>query len=114
MEITWDALEFTYSDGTWNANTHSYEGAGWKPDKTDGNKIAVRNSGETAVSVTYSYMPTNSAVSGRFTDGITPITAPVALNVSEEKSAWLILNGKPTETINKDIIGSVTVTIGDN
>ena len=114
VEITWDALEFTYSDGTWNANTHSYEGAGWKPDKTDGNKIAVRNSGETAVSVTYSYMPTNSAVSGRFTDGITPITAPVALNVSEEKSAWLILNGKPTETINKDIIGSVTVTIGDN
>lgn len=114
VEITWNALEFTYSDGTWNANTHSYEGAGWKPDKTDGNKIAVRNSGETEVSVTYSYTPSNRAVSGSFIDGTTPITAPIALNVSEEKSAWLILNGKPNETINNDLLGSVTVTIGGN
>lgn len=114
VEITWGAMEFTYSEGTWNAKAHTYEGVGWKPDKTDGNKIAVRNSGETEVSVTYSYTPSNRAVSGSFTDGITPITAPIALNVSEEKSTWLILNGKPNETINNDLLGSVTVTIGGN
>ena len=114
VDITWGAMEFTYSEGTWNAKAHSYDGVGWEPDKTDGNKIAVRNSGETEVSVTYSYTPSNRAVSGSFTDGITPITAPVALNVSEEKSTWLILNGKPNETINNDLLGSVTVTIGGN
>ena len=114
VEITWNALEFTYSDGTWNAKSHTYEGVGWKPNNTDSNKIAVKNSGETAVSVTYSYTPSNSAVSGSFTDGITPITAPIALNVSEEKSTWLILNGKPNKAINNGLLGSVTVTIGGN
>lgn len=114
VEITWNALEFTYSDGTWNAKSHTYEGVSWKPNNTDSNKIAVKNSGETAVSVTYSYTPSNSAVSGSFTDGIAPITAPIALNVSEEKSTWLILNGKPDKTINNDLLGSVTVTIGGN
>lgn len=114
VEITWGAMEFTYSEGTWNAKAHSYDGVGWEPDKTDGNKIAVRNSGETEVSVTYSYTPSNRAVSGSFIDGTTPITAPIVLNVSEEKSTWLILNGKPNETINNDLLGSVTVTIGGN
>ena len=114
VEITWGAMEFTYSEGTWNAKAHSYDGVGWEPDKTDGNKIAVRNSGETEVSVTYSYTPSNRAVSGSFIDGTTPITAPIVLNISEEKSTWLILNGKPNETINNDLLGSVTVTIGGN
>lgn len=112
VDITWGAMEFTYSDGTWNAATHTYEGVGWKPDKTDGNKITVRNSGEVGVSVSYGYTPTKSTVSGGFTDGAAAITAPVALPVGEEKSAWLILNGKPTESMNKAVLGSVTVTIG--
>lgn len=114
VEITWGAMEFTYSEGTWNAKAHTYEGVGWEPDKTDGNKIAVRNSGETAVNVSYSYTPANSAVMGGITDKVSMITAPIALNASEEKSAWLILNGKPNKTINKDILGSVTVTLGGN
>lgn len=112
VDITWGAMEFTYSDGTWNAATHSYEGVGWSPDKTDGNKITVRNSGEVAASVSYGYTPINSTVSGSFTDGSADITEPVALPVGEEKSAWLILNGKPIESMNKEILGSVTVTIG--
>ena len=112
VDITWAAMEFTYSEGTWNAATHTYEGVGWKPDKTDGNKITVRNSGEVAVSVSYGYTPTRSTVSGGFTDGAAAVTAPVALPVKEEKSAWLILNGKPTESMNKAVLGSVTVTIG--
>lgn len=112
VDITWGAMEFAYSDGRWNAATHTYEGVGWKPDKTDGNKITVRNSGEVAVSVSYGYTPTKSTVSGGFTDGAAAITAPVALPVGEEKSAWLILNGKPTESMNKAVLGSVTVTIG--
>ena len=112
VDITWGAMEFAYSDGRWNAATHTYEGVGWKPDKTDGNKITVRNSGEVAVSVSYGYTPTKSTVSGGFTDGAAAITELVALPAGEEKSAWLILNGKPTESMNKAVLGSVTVTIG--
>ena len=112
VDITWAAMEFTYSDGTWDAATHIYEGVGWSPDQTDGNKITVRNSGEVAVNVSYGYTPTKSTVSGGFTDGAAAITAPVALPVGEEKSAWLTLSGKPSESMNKSVLGSVTVTIG--
>lgn len=112
VEITWGAMEFTYSDGTWNAETHTYEGEGWMPDETDGNRITARNNGNVAVSVSYCYTQTNSTVSGSFTDGQAPITAPVALPVGDTKKVWLILNGKPTETLEKAVLGSVTVTIG--
>ena len=111
VDITWSNMEFTYSDGTWNTSTHSYDGVGWKPDKTDGNKITVRNSGEVGISVSYGYAPTNSTVSGSFTDGDAAIIAPVAVSAEEEKSAWLVLEGKPTESMNKSILGSITVTI---
>ena len=112
VEITWGAMEFTYSDGTWNAETHTYEGEGWMPDETDGNRITVTNTGNVEVNVSYGYTRTNTAVSGRFTDGQAPITVPVALPVGDTKKAWLILNGKPTETLEKAVLGSVTVTIG--
>lgn len=112
VEITWGAMEFTYSDGIWNAETHTYEGEGWKPDETDGNRITTRNNGDVAVKISYRYTKTKSMVSGDFTDGTALITAPVALPVGDTKNAWLILNGKPTETLEKAVLGSVTVTIG--
>lgn len=112
VDILWAAMEFTYSDGTWNTAAHTYEGVGWKPDKTDGNRITVRNSGEVPVSVSYGYTPAAGTVSGGFTDGAAAITAPVALPAAEEQSAWLILNGKPTQSLRKAVLGTVTVTIG--
>ena len=112
VEITWGAMEFTYSDGIWNAETHTYEGEGWVPDETGGNKITAENNGNVAVSVSYCYTQTNSAVSGSFTDGQTSITASVALPVGGTKDVWLMLNGKPTESMNKAVLGSVTITVG--
>ena len=112
VDITWAALEFTYSDGTWNTATHTYDGVGWTPDETDGNRITVRNNGDTAVNVFYRYTPQNSAVTGDFTDKAAAITAPVALPQGEEHAAWLRLNGKPTGSMEKAVLGSVTVTIG--
>lgn len=112
VDITWAAMEFTYSDGVWNSESHTYEGVGWQPNRTDGNRIIVRNSGEVPVNISYGFTPTNNAIFGNFTDEDTIISEPVALSVGEEKSAWLILNGKPTETMNKSVLGSATVMIG--
>ena len=64
------------------------------------------------VSVSYRYTQTKSQVSGGFTDGEAVITAPVVLPAAEKKSAWLSLNGKPTESMEKSVLGSVTVTVG--
>lgn len=112
VEITWGAMEFSYSDGTWNTETHTYEGGGWMSDKTDGNKITARNSGNVAVTVSYLYTQTNRTVTGSFSDGQEPITAPVNLPVGGTKDAWLSLNGKPTQTLSKETLGSVAITIG--
>ncbi len=114
VDITWAAMEFTYADGNWNAAKHTYDGRGWKPDTADGNKITVRNSGDIPLGISYSYTSTNAAVSGGFTDGDAPITAPIALPVAEEKSAWLVLNGKPAGSLKKDVLGAVTVTIEED
>lgn len=29
IDITWDSLEFTYTDEQWDPETHSYKGGGW-------------------------------------------------------------------------------------
>lgn len=68
--------------------------------------------GEVPVSVSYGYTPATGTVSGGFTDGAAVIIAPVALPAAEEQSAWLILNGKPTQSLRKAVLGTVTVTIG--
>ncbi len=111
VDITWGALAFTYSDGTWTPKTHDYEGRGWKADEPDGDKITVTNSGDVEVSVTYSYTPEISAVEGSFTDGTDTVTTD-KLPTKEKKSVWLCLSGKPSGTLDKEKIGAVTVTIG--
>ena len=113
VDITWGAMAFTYSDGTWNPKTHSYDGVGWTADETGGDRITVENKGEADVNVTYSYEKTNSEVSGSFVDEKdTTITESVALPSNKELTTRLHLSGKPTETLNQEKIGSVTVTIG--
>ena len=112
VEISWGAMEFTYSEGTWNAETHTYDGSGWIPDETDSNASSITNKGNVEVSVSYGYTQTNAAVTGSFTDGANPITAPVALPVGDKKRAWLIVKGKPSESLDRAVLGMVTVTIG--
>ena len=113
VDITWSALEFTYSDGTWNPEKHAYEGGGWKTKTSDGNQITVENKGVAEVKVTFSYTKTNSAVSGSFTDNAgKPITSPVRLSASETRDAYLTLVEKPNENLENAEIGTVTITLG--
>ena len=109
VDIAWGDMEFTYSDGIWNSATHTYDGVGWKPNETDGNKITVRNSGEANVSVSYDYTQADIAVSGIFSGSTEAI-----LSAGDSASVWLTLNGKPSETMSKKIIGTATVMIGDD
>ena len=112
VDITWGELSFTYSDGTWNPDTHTYDGAGWNVDEEGGNSIKVENTGNTDVNVTYEYKAKETGITGSFTDGETPVSAPVALPANNSSAVYLILAGKPGKELEKAIIGSVTVTIG--
>ena len=112
VDITWGELSFTYSDGTWNPETHTYDGAGWNVDEEGGNSIKVENTGNTDVNVTYDYKAVENGITGSFTDGENPVSAPVSLPVNGSRAVYLILAGKPEKELEKATIGSVTVTIG--
>ena len=112
VDITWGDLSFTYSDGTWNPSIHTYDGAGWNVDEEGGNSIKVENTGNTDVNVTYDYITVENGITGSFTDGENPVSAPVSLPVNGSSAVYLILAGKPEKELEKATIGSVTVTIG--
>ena len=112
VDITWGELSFTYSDGTWNPDTHEYENDGWTVDNEGGNSIKVENTGNTDVNVTYDYKAVENGITGSFTDGETPVSKPVSLPENGSSTVYLILAGKPEKELEKAIIGSVTVTIG--
>ena len=112
VDITWGELSFTYSDGTWNPDTHTYDGAGWNVDEEGGNSIKVENTGNTDVNVTYDYKAVENGITGSFTDGENPVSAPVSLPENGSSTVYLILAGKPEQNLDHAKIGSVTVTIG--
>ena len=112
VDITWGELSFTYSDGTWNPETHTYDGAGWNVDEEGGNSIKVENTGNTDVNVTYDYKTVENSITGSFTDGENPLSAPVSLPANNSSTVYLILAGKPEQNLDHAKIGSVTVTIG--
>ena len=95
VDITWGELSFTYSDGTWNPDTHEYDGEGWTVDKEGGNSIKVENTGNTDVNVTYEYKAEETGITGSFTDGENPVSAPVSLPANNSGTVYLILAGKP-------------------
>ena len=112
VEVSWDALEYTYTEGAWNPDTHAYEEGEWTADN-GGNSITVKNTGSVDTTVSYQYSPAVTTVSGRFSgDDGNFIDAPVALAQGEEKKAYLALTGRPSSDFTAGTLGTVTVTIG--
>ena len=81
-------------------------------DEEGGNSIKVENTGNTDVNVTYDYKAVENGITGSFTDGEKPVSAPVSLPENGSSTVYLILAGKPEKELKKATIGSVTVTIG--
>lgn len=113
VDITWGDLSFTYSDGSWNAGTHSYEGGGWTADAEGGDAITVANTGAAPVTADYTYQPVETGITGSFanSDG-NPVTTPATLQPNGTSTVLLALTGKPDKNLDAAIIGTVTVTIG--
>lgn len=116
VEVTWGAMEFTYYDGEWNPETHEYKDGGWEPNTTNGDRIAVRNSGTVSVNVSFVYEADTSVISGisgSFTgDDGRAVTSPLNLAEDETRYVRLVLSGRPDRNLNKAVIGKITVTLG--
>ncbi|MGI5850254.1 MAG: LamG-like jellyroll fold domain-containing protein [Christensenellales bacterium] len=116
VDVTWGSMEFAYSDGTWNPDTHLYEGAGWQFSE-NADRILVTSSSNVPVTVSYLYGQATgyTSVNGNFTDGIYSVTSqalPKGDIIPQSCYAYLILSGKPP-VCNNSTIGSVTITIED-
>ena len=112
VNISWGAMEFTYTDGDWQPESHTYADGSWTADNGS-NWITVENNGTVAAKVTFAYEKATGmeAINGSFTiDGTNKITE-VALPVNEEKMIYLLLTGKPNETNGYVTLGTITVTI---
>lgn len=112
VEITWGAMEYTYHDGQWNKDTHQYDGRGWTPDANEGDQIRVKNTGREAVAARFAYKPGGgyTSIVGSFAKGNNLITED-SLQPAEETNVQLQLHKKPNKNMNKETVGTVTITI---
>lgn len=113
VTVTWGALAYTYTDGTWNPATHAYDiGGGWKPNQTNGDAITVQNEGANEVRVQFQYTKTDTAIGGSFVNNDGDyIYSPIDLRVNWTQTVQLCLTGRPDKALNNEKIGSVTVRL---
>ena len=116
VTVTWGALAYTYTDGTWNPATHAYDiGGGWEPNQANGDIITVRNDSADKVRVSFRYTKTNAAIGGSFvTSDEYPIYSAIDLPINRTQTVWLRLTGRPNTALNNTKIGSVTVKLERN
>lgn len=113
VTVTWGALAYTYTDGTWNPATHAYDiGGGWKPNQANGDAITVQNESADEVHVRFQYTQTNTAISGGFVNSEeNGIYSAINLPINRTQTVWLRLTGRPNTALNNANIGSVTVRL---
>lgn len=124
-DITWGAMEFTYSVGgtkEWNAKDHTYTiknpTSGWTE---NGNTVKVVNHSNIDITASFTYTPgANNTLGGAFTydNNKAEVNGAVALTAGKEYkpeiadnvTATLTLTGTPADTMT-DFTGVGTVTV---
>ena len=118
VDIAWDSLEFTYTaagEGTWNPETHEYNGAtqaSWSESKN----ITVTNHSNAAVTATAAFQADTGYTDVTMTFGENngnTIATAVGTQVGEAPSATITVTpgGTLAESANGGKIGTITVSI---
>lgn len=104
IDITWDSLEFTYTDRQWDPETHSYIGGGWSD---SGGNFTLTNTGNVGVMADFSYKQAEGMdeIKGYFS------SSELIVPISESRNSKLTLSGKPTEHFESMTVGTVTVNV---
>lgn len=110
MDIAWGGMSFTYVEGTWNANTHSYTDGHWIDGGTG--YVTIANSGTQDTTAALSFESNRTEIAGSFTDGQSTIQSNLPIPIGQSRTAYLILSGKPEAELDNEIIGAITVKIG--
>lgn len=104
IDITWDSLEFTYTDRQWDPETHSYKGGGWSD---SGGNFTLTNTGNVGVMADFSYKQAEGMdeIKGYFS------SSELIVPISESRNSKLTLSGKPTAHFESMTVGTVTVNV---
>ena len=104
IDITWDSLEFTYTDRQWDPETHSYIGGGWSD---SGGNFTLTNTGNVGVMADFSYNQAEGMdeIKGYFS------SSELIVPISESRNSKLTLSGKPTAHFESMTVGTVTVNV---
>ncbi|MBR4086932.1 MAG: hypothetical protein IKK30_03640 [Clostridia bacterium] len=79
FNITWGAMEFTYSFGTWDPNNYVWVDRGWS--YNDANQITVTNKGGVAVTAEFAFAESLTGLVGRFYDSENAeVTQPLTID----------------------------------
>ena len=112
VTITWGAMDFTYNDGAWDPETHTYD-ASWT---ATGNTVTVTNHSNAAVTakLTYTAAQNYIGITGTFGNDTLNLATAVgtAVNNAPTESTKLTLSGAlDSSTAANTTIGTVTVTL---
>ncbi|MBQ8237468.1 MAG: hypothetical protein IJZ39_04915 [Oscillospiraceae bacterium] len=107
VSISWTEMSFTYTDGEWDPETHTYTGS-WTAD--DGAaQITVKNVGAANVPVRFTFAGTMGEVTGQFD------VEKAALTPGRAVTTTLTVSGGPRKSgFVDEQIGTVTVSLGSS
>ncbi len=113
VDITWGSMAFTYTDasaGTWNPDTHAYDGAteaDWTCEE-NANAISITNHSNAAVTVGLS-ASMNDGIIGAFSDNSTAGTLSSVELVTAEGTEYA---AAPTTTVYFNVTGGEVAADG--
>lgn len=102
VEISWTSMEFTYTDGQWNPETHDYDDGVWN---CPGGEIMVKNNGNVTVKAAFTYERALEGIVGSFT------RENVSIAPGVNASTKLSLRGEPQATMEQVELGAILVEI---
>ena len=120
VDVTWGSLSYTYNPGTWNPDTHQYDGRGWTADQEGGDQITLVNQGAADVAITAGYTAEENYTSGGTfqVDGVSVNGSQSLPAATDGTPSSLIFTFLPTgdpvaQQFEDQKIGTITMTIGD-
>jgi len=124
VDVKWGAMTFEYtaaSAGTWNPDTHKYDGVAEAKWTASGNTITVTNHSNTAVDAQFVYTKSEqtqvtgklSAVSGTFENNTLSLASAenTAVTAAPSGEVKLELSGDLEKELTGTTVGTVTITI---
>lgn len=113
VDISWGAMEFTYSEGTWNPDSHAFEDPGWIVNENGGDKIKIANNSNVSLKTEVVFTPdaelsSQYNLTGNFGSGN---TVSAQLGVEGAIIVRLGLNSDTPQYFEKKKLGTIDIRI---